>query len=289
MKVFISWSGTKSQEVALVLRDWLPGVINSIEPFVSAKDVYAGTRWQSEIASQLDGSNFGIVCVTQENQFAPWLNFEAGALAKAVDTSRLVPLAIDLKPSDVELPLGQFQAQPATKDGMKAVLVSLNGALGEAALPSTLLDSAFDVWWPSLEKRLTEIEQTRVPGAPAIRTDRELLEETLDTVRSLARGIDRLPSPDMSHRSAVDTVLALLHQYDVDTDGVVIETSPKTPGLITVRVPETAVLPGAVRTRLRREIVRQGYEVTFAPHEFVPKSAPEQAGPPDPQVSLGEQ
>ena len=46
MKVFISWSDNKSQAVAIALADWLPGVINSIEPFVSAKDIYAGTRWQ---------------------------------------------------------------------------------------------------------------------------------------------------------------------------------------------------------------------------------------------------
>jgi TIR domain len=91
MKVFISWSGSKSQDVAVALGDWLPGVINRIEPFVSAKDIYAGSRWESEIASQLDTTNFGIVCVTRENQAAPWLNFEAGALAKAVELSRLIP------------------------------------------------------------------------------------------------------------------------------------------------------------------------------------------------------
>jgi TIR domain len=91
MKVFISWSGSKSQAVALALRGWLRGVINSLEPFVSATDIDAGTRWQSEIASQLDVSNFGIVCVTKENQAAPWLNFEAGALAKRSISADLSP------------------------------------------------------------------------------------------------------------------------------------------------------------------------------------------------------
>lgn len=59
VKVFLSWSGIKSREVALVLRDWLPLVMNSVEPFVSAKDIYAGTRWQSEISTQLESTNFG--------------------------------------------------------------------------------------------------------------------------------------------------------------------------------------------------------------------------------------
>src|SRR3954463_13096994 len=112
MRVFISWSGEQSRDVALALREWLPAVINRVEPFVSSKDIYAGTRWQAEIAGQLDSSNFGIVCVTRENQGGRWLNFEAGALTKAVQSSRVIPLAVDLKPSDIELPLGQFQAQP---------------------------------------------------------------------------------------------------------------------------------------------------------------------------------
>jgi len=65
VKVFISWSGTKSRDVALALREWLPLVMNSVEPFVSAKDIYAGTRWQLEISAQLEATNFGIVCVTR--------------------------------------------------------------------------------------------------------------------------------------------------------------------------------------------------------------------------------
>jgi hypothetical protein len=92
-------------------------VINSVEPFVSSEDIYAGARWQADIASRLDVSNFGIVWVTRDNQDAPWLNFEAGALAKVVDVSRVIPLAIDLKQSDVALPLGQFQAHHQPRKG----------------------------------------------------------------------------------------------------------------------------------------------------------------------------
>jgi hypothetical protein len=183
-------SGSKSQAVAVALRDWLPGVINSLDPFVSSKDIYAGTRRQSEIASQLEVSNFGIVCVTRENQAAPWLNFEAGALAKAVDLSRLIPLAVDLKPSDVGVPLGQFQAQPATEEGIRGTVVSLNDALGEQRLSDERLRTSFDVWWPPLKTQLATIEQQNSAGAPPVRTERELLEETLNTVRAIARAVD---------------------------------------------------------------------------------------------------
>ena len=75
--------------------------------------------------------------------------------ATTVFPSRLIPLAVDLKPSDVQQPLGQFQAQPATKDGLRAVVTSLNSALGEHRLADELLRKAFEVWWPNLDRELT--------------------------------------------------------------------------------------------------------------------------------------
>ena len=82
MKVFISWSGNISLKVALIFRDWLPSVIQSIEPYVSSEDIDKGARWSTDIAKELENSTFGILCVTKENLEAPWLSFEAGALSK---------------------------------------------------------------------------------------------------------------------------------------------------------------------------------------------------------------
>lgn len=115
MKVFLSWSGEKSRAVAEALRDWLPYVIQEVEPFMSSEDIVAGARWQDELATQLDESRFGILCVTQDNQSAPWLNFEAGAIAKQLGLNRVVPLAIDLRLAELRPPLGQFQAKEMTK------------------------------------------------------------------------------------------------------------------------------------------------------------------------------
>jgi hypothetical protein len=42
MKVFSSWSGAHIQQVALILRDLLPQVINAIEPYVSSEDIEKG-------------------------------------------------------------------------------------------------------------------------------------------------------------------------------------------------------------------------------------------------------
>ena len=75
MKVFISWSGTTSHKVAVLLRDWLPSVIQSIEPYVSSEDIDKGARWSTDIAGELHASTYGLICVTKNNTEAPWINF----------------------------------------------------------------------------------------------------------------------------------------------------------------------------------------------------------------------
>ncbi len=149
--------------------------------------------------------------MTAENQLAPWLNFEAGALAKAVDESRVVPLAIDLKPSDVKLPLGQFQAQPATADGARAIVLSMNSAL-DAPLVGARLEKALGKWWPDLEMELGRIERDAAPRAATERPDRELLEEILNTVRGIARPASN--TEPVSLEKERQQVLAFAQQFE---------------------------------------------------------------------------
>ena len=185
MKVFISWSGDKSKAVAQALHDWLPSVIQEAEPFMSSKDIEPGVRWPTEIPRRLENTTYGIICVTHDNQRNQWLNFEAGALAKAVDESRVVPLAIDLKPSDIEPPLGHFQAQEATEDGIRTIVRAINTAC-EQSLEDVRVEKVFAKWWPDLSSKFQAIEEGTPGPAGDTRKDRELLEETLDIVRGLA-------------------------------------------------------------------------------------------------------
>jgi hypothetical protein len=189
MRVFISWSGRHSRAVAEALRDWLPLVINDVQPFMSAEDIDAGARWQMEIATQLEETHFGLICVTRANQTAPWLNFEAGALAKAVGGSRVVPLAIDCKPTDIPPPLGQFQAQSSTREGIGRVLTALNNTL-DTPLPATRLARASEKWWQDLTSELDAIADRESAAARSHvpeRPEREILEEILSTVRAISR------------------------------------------------------------------------------------------------------
>ena len=112
MKVFVSWSGAVSHEVALAFKEWLPLVIQSIDPYVSSEDIQKGARWSVDVEKALAESRFGIICLTEDNLTAPWINFEAGALSKAIENAQVnvCPFLFNIRQSSVEGPLSQFQS-----------------------------------------------------------------------------------------------------------------------------------------------------------------------------------
>jgi hypothetical protein len=196
MNLFLCWSGERSKAVAEALRLWLPGVINAVEPWFSPEDLEAGSRWSKDIARQLETTKFGIICLTPENLDAQWILFEAGALSKSVETSRVVPYLLDLRPSDLVGPLAQFQAAQSDRQESFKLVQSINAAVNaekERALDEALLQQSFERWWPTLEQALASI-----PAHSKSRTPRrqvpDMLEEILDLVRALARS--QQPPPD---------------------------------------------------------------------------------------------
>ena len=185
MKVFISWSGEPSKTVASFLHEWLPSVIQSVRPWMSASDIDAGRRWTGELGKELQQSNFGIVCLTGSNQHAPWLVFEAGALAKTLDESHLVPYLIDLAPTEITGPLSQFQAKRANKDETWGLISTIN-SVAENALTEGYLRRAFEAGWPELEQTLGDLPSEPTSASPR-RTADEMMEEVLTLVRDLAQ------------------------------------------------------------------------------------------------------
>ena len=151
MKVFISWSGARSKEAARALHGWLPIVINAVQPWMSAEDIEAGARWGAYVADELSQTKFGIICVTPENQQAPWILFEAGALAKTLDKTYVCPYLIGLTSAQMEPgPLTQFQAKQADQQQTWELLRTINRALLEGSIPEDRLRRIFDKWWPEL-------------------------------------------------------------------------------------------------------------------------------------------
>jgi hypothetical protein len=191
MKVFISWSGETSHKVAKVFRDWLPSVIQSIVPYVSSEDIDKGARWSTDIAGELDESSFGIICVTKDNLSAPWVNFEAGALSKSINKSNVCPFLFNIKRSEVEGPILQFQSTIYEKEDVFKLIKTMNTACVDESIDDSRLDKSFDVWWPILEEGLDSLgdelqDQGRQQGAklsvPDSRSEK-ILEEILELTR----------------------------------------------------------------------------------------------------------
>lgn len=238
VKVFLSWSGERSKYVAAALREWLPSAINEVQPFMSA-EIDAGARWQSEVSSELESTDFGIICVTSENQDKPWINFEAGALAKSVTSSRVIPLAINLTPAEIKNPLGQFQTQPLTREGMLRVLLSLSlGA--QRPMSQGFVEKSLAKWWPDLDSEIKEVQKRLDQGVSLEkppRSDRDLLEDILTSVRSLVRKERSSQSIFSPKYSELDQIIGILGPmpgkilFSINPGGSIALTLPVEPNV----------------------------------------------------------
>ena len=177
MNIFISWSGLKSQKAAQSLGKWLPQISQTVRPWISSEDIEAGSRWNIELARILNNSQFGIVCLTKENLSSEWILFEAGALSKSLEISRIVPYLIDVKPSDLKGPLSQFQAVRANKEGTRKLLKAISDNNPHHHRLDSTLESAFEILWPQFESSLKDLiapESTPTVSIPVTKTGLQL-------------------------------------------------------------------------------------------------------------------
>lgn len=211
--------------MALVFRDWLPSVIQEITPYVSSEDIDKGARWSSDIAKELEDSTFGVLCVTRENINAPWLTFEAGALSKTMDKAFVSPFLFDIKRSEVDGPILQFQSTIFEKEDIQKLVKTLNKACGDSGLTEERLGKAFNVWYPTLERELKAI-----PNAEGLAQDsvdsinggmpshHDILEEILELSRSnqkLIRNPDGAFGAQLEEtKQAVKEVLSRVERAD---------------------------------------------------------------------------
>jgi hypothetical protein len=237
MRVFLSWSGARSKALAHALREWLPTVIQAVEPWMSESDIDRGARWSSEIATQLEEAQVGIICITPENVPSPSLHFEAGAISKALDKSLVCTYLLDLEPTDLRWPLATFQATRANKEDTKQLLMTINKALGEQALPSERLDKSFERWWPELAVQIEKAPSSDTT-AKSSRPDRELLEEILELLRNRRM--------DEEERQSITALRIASHQLRAD----LAELQNRYTAIVDV---EAAHPDGQVELGLRRE------------------------------------
>jgi hypothetical protein len=206
-KVFISWSGPLSQKLGEALRNWLPSALQFVKPYFSPEDIEKGAKWGSEIAKELETSNIGVICLTRDNTEKPWILFEAGALSKSLERSRVCTLLFDVDPSDVKGPLTSFQATRFMRDDFKRLFAAINSAAGESRLETPVLDNVFEMWWPKLEEEIAAIlKSSDKVVKKERRSERDILEELLELTRMSS---SRAARPRILERAVVELVDSL--------------------------------------------------------------------------------
>lgn len=197
MKIFISWSGERSRQVADLLSNWIQCVLQAIDPWLSSKDIDRGSLWFSEITNQLSNTHNGIVCLTKSNLNKPWILFESGALAKGLNSSRVYTFLIDLNPNDVKDPLAQFNHTVPTKEGVYQLVRTINHSLETNALKENILSNVFETYWPQFERNFKEIiKNTKDEDVVVERPKEDILNEILQSVRGLDRRVRTMEQMD---------------------------------------------------------------------------------------------
>lgn len=182
--VFISWSGDLSKLLAEALRQWIPGVLQFAKPYFTPSDVEKGAKWGSEISQKLSDTHVGIICLTRENYQKPWILFEAGALSKDLEKSRICSVLFGMDNSDLDGPLTTFQTTSFNKADFKKLIQNINDAGGDQKLSRDTLEDVFEMWWPRLDSKVKSIMSSEGNEKKSeLRSDRELLEEVLSLSR----------------------------------------------------------------------------------------------------------
>lgn len=189
-KIFISWSGELSKALGAAVKDWIPKVLQSVKPYFTPDDIEKGAKWAKEIGEELASSQLGIICLTQDNQHSPWILFEAGALSKNLEESKVCPILFNFDTTELKGPLSSFQATKFSKDDFKKLVESINNSCNDSKLDQKSLDETFDMWWPKLDEKIKEIlKQDKTGTKPTKRDQRDILEEILELARSNAKSI----------------------------------------------------------------------------------------------------
>lgn len=271
MKVFISWSGAPSQNVAIAFREFLREALASkVQPFVSSEDIGKGARGLNVIAKELEDAMFGVVVVTQENIGSMWVNFEAGALSRIVDQNYVAPLLVGIADAEIVGPLKQFQNTNAFDHSAVLQLVKNINARLDDPLPDKSVATLFDSAWPALGA-IVDAAATATPPEPAdARQPAQVLEEVLTTVRGLQRTVDRieataLHSPRRARENPVLEDAQRMLRLALEREGITLSNfSVVGRKQIRVGIPDVKTLPDdAVR---RISVVSEITEVEFTVH-----------------------
>jgi hypothetical protein len=175
MKVFICWSGDRGLKFASACRDWIVRVVgDQLTPALSV-DIEKGGLWFDDLTEALREARAGIVCLTPEGTASPWIHFEAGILAKALEVDRaagrqaspplrIFPFLFGVDGMALKGPLAAFQATSATdRDDGWRLIESILAVIPESDRPERKeVNRRFKAQWSAFQTALKDIEPAKL-------------------------------------------------------------------------------------------------------------------------------
>lgn len=166
MKIFLSWSKSKSKEISLAVKSFLEGMFrNSVTIWMSSESITYGSMFLNEIGNALKESDKCFAIITSENYTAPWIMYEAGAIAirnyhKSNSNAKnaVIPILFD-EIEDNKFrgnPLDQFQRLIFNRNNLNKLVKEINDNTN--AFPnSDTLETQFNLNWNLLSESVNNI------------------------------------------------------------------------------------------------------------------------------------
>ena len=244
--VFFIWSGARSEEISLALRDLLQNAVQGPK-YYHSEDIPGGSLWRYALQETITASDFGVVCLTPENRTARWPHFETGLIAQAGGEEKVVPYLYDLEPADVEAPLGDLQPRRATRaDTLR--LAHQIGDLRPNHNPEAIEQIFQEFAWERFRGRLNDLPEPKddLEEKGDESTEPRRLVSKIDEVLERVRRLDKSeaiqaaeavgPTETMSHSNHPDPHASLagwhwylanepegIHRSEVPNGGVVVD------------------------------------------------------------------
>ena len=199
-KIFLCWSKRRSRSIATAWAALLPEVIKDIQPIVST-EFQKGKEWSMLLRRDLDEARTGIVFLTPENVDAPWIHFEAGALATAVGRRNgdVFTYVYGFDAGQLAGPLSAYHSTVATRVDTQRLVRDLCAELDRDP-PD---EAAYSAWWVKLEEALSNVPspgiQEIVPGFAGL-FERKTFQEPLPDCTN-QRWLDRFAAARAAHQT----------------------------------------------------------------------------------------
>lgn len=198
--VFLSWSGDQSRKVAEAFSDLFKAVFApTIKSFMSSKDIAAGDRSIRTLFTMLEKCNYGVCFINSENARAPWIQFEAGALSKIIDDSKVMVLILDESSisSLYGTPLSEFQHKLFNKEDIKSIFEEIIKNFGFNDDKESFMQR-FNGSWDEFYDKSRAVLDEKKGKKEDVRDEQYTEKEALDTIKKMLINVQNLLKTDYS-------------------------------------------------------------------------------------------